>query len=377
MPFPATLIFIPGYKGSRLVAAKAKTTRWLTASQIFPWDRTDLAFLREAAEASKPDLVPDRLLAALKLGPGLTKDIYQGFLVRMQQKLPAWSMVPFAYDWRADLLEQVKQLHKFILALRRQGHQNFHLIAHSMGGVIAAYWLKYGDRPFSGQTPGWEGLRMVDKVVFAGVPFQGTSQAMWYALQGDPVGWNRHILAPAVVSTFPSSYQMFPSLESPWLFSLETRKPLNPKDAAVWTSLGMSRLGNEPERINFILRQLKTGANIMMAIQHPAPVSDRNKTPEKILNLTGRGYATKHQLLWSQNQRRLMSVPPRGKSSPETYTPYAEGDGIATAASSTLPVAYGAFGKDAAITSRHEQFFHLSAVDRLVLKFFSNSKSNL
>ncbi|NJK53092.1 MAG: hypothetical protein HC936_10265 [Leptolyngbyaceae cyanobacterium SU_3_3] len=74
----------------------------------------------------------------------------------------------FPYDWRQDNVKNAQRLHTFILEKRddlRQKYQErygidnpdikFDIVAHSMGGLLTRYFLRYGDRdlPENGELP--------------------------------------------------------------------------------------------------------------------------------------------------------------------------------------------------------------------------------
>ena len=74
----------------------------------------------------------------------------------------------FDYDWRRDIVESAQRLHAFVLKKRRYVQEEirkrfivsdadvrFDLVAHSMGGLVARYYLRYGaaDLPADGSLP--------------------------------------------------------------------------------------------------------------------------------------------------------------------------------------------------------------------------------
>ena len=53
----------------------------------------------------------------------------------------------FAYDWRRDLVESARRLDETLEALaeaRGDPDTRFNVVGHSMGGLIARYYLRYG-----------------------------------------------------------------------------------------------------------------------------------------------------------------------------------------------------------------------------------------
>lgn len=133
----------------------------------------------------------------------------------------------FAYDWRRDLVETAAQLHEFILekkqfveAERRKRYGDdaqpvrFDIVAHSMGGVMARYYLQYGNVPLpeDGSPPNlnWAGAEHVERLVMVAPPNAGSLQAVEYLTQG--VQFSRFFsrYEPAVLGTMPSTYQLLP-----------------------------------------------------------------------------------------------------------------------------------------------------------------------
>jgi pimeloyl-ACP methyl ester carboxylesterase len=133
----------------------------------------------------------------------------------------------FAYDWRRDNVETAAQLHEFILEKKayveeqrrqRYGDQaepvRFDIVAHSMGSLMARYYLQYGNVPLpeDGSLPEltWAGAKHVDRLVMVAPPNAGSLQAVEYLTQG--VQFSRFFsrYEPAVLGTMPSIYQLLP-----------------------------------------------------------------------------------------------------------------------------------------------------------------------
>lgn len=133
----------------------------------------------------------------------------------------------FAYDWRRDNVETAALLHQFILEKkayveeqRRQRYGSdaqpvrFDIIAHSMGSVMARYYLQYGDAPLPDDDSvlevTWAGAQYVDRLVMVAPPNAGSLQAVEYLTQG--VQFSRFFsrYEPALLGTMPSIYQLLP-----------------------------------------------------------------------------------------------------------------------------------------------------------------------
>lgn len=135
----------------------------------------------------------------------------------------------FAYDWRRDIVENATRLKQFIDMKRQylQRHYErvygvadhpiqFDIVAHSMGGLVARYFLRYGavDLPEDGSLPRvtWKGSEDVDKVIILGTPNAGYVDTLVELVEGLSFITGMPKMEAAVLGTFPSVYQMLPSM---------------------------------------------------------------------------------------------------------------------------------------------------------------------
>ena len=133
----------------------------------------------------------------------------------------------FAYDWRRGNAENARRLHAFIEEKRayvqreyekRYGLSDydveFDIVAHSMGGLLTRYYLRYGTMDLSAavDTPAvpWRGAEHVDQAVLVGPPNAGSAHALDQLVHGRDFGRFAPEYAPAVLGTFPSLYQLLP-----------------------------------------------------------------------------------------------------------------------------------------------------------------------
>lgn len=120
----------------------------------------------------------------------------------------------FVYDWREDNVQTARKLDDLIEQIRKDYNSSdlkIDIVAHSMGGMITRYYLRYGredvlddnDFPVNGH-----GFQRVNKVILLGTPNLGSVSAVLEVLQGLKVGLNR--IPSHVMLTWPSTYQLFP-----------------------------------------------------------------------------------------------------------------------------------------------------------------------
>jgi pimeloyl-ACP methyl ester carboxylesterase len=115
----------------------------------------------------------------------------------------------FAYDWRRDNRASALQLRDLIdIALpawrRVQPQARVILIAHSMGGLVARWYLEGVDAATGDRLEGWRNVR---QLISFGTPYRGSMNALGYLAKG-----YRQLFidfAPALES-FSSVYQLLP-----------------------------------------------------------------------------------------------------------------------------------------------------------------------
>ncbi|MEO6595394.1 MAG: hypothetical protein ABIP94_11635 [Planctomycetota bacterium] len=90
----------------------------------------------------------------------------------------------------------------------------FDVVAHSMGGLVARYFLQFGtaDLPADGSLPmvTWAGAEQIDRLVLVGTPNLGSMEALQTLVQGFTPGRFLPLYDAAVLGTMPSIYQLLP-----------------------------------------------------------------------------------------------------------------------------------------------------------------------
>jgi hypothetical protein len=116
------------------------------------------------------------------------------------------------------------------------------IIAHSLGGLVTRYYLKYGKEDvLAGQgpiRPTHAGARFVDTLVLLGVPNEGSLDTFTSLSEG----WRLVRRLPAeAIFTMPAAYQGMPHPESsPFIDPNGARLDVDLYDSAVWEEHGWS-----------------------------------------------------------------------------------------------------------------------------------------
>lgn len=133
----------------------------------------------------------------------------------------------FDYDWRRDIVENAQSLDRFIKektryileeTQKRYGIKleqvKFDIVSHSMGGLIARYYLRYGgtNLPDNGSLPEitWAGARTIDHLIMIAPPNAGSLDTLHYLTNGfRPEQFFPHYSA-TILGTMPSLYELLP-----------------------------------------------------------------------------------------------------------------------------------------------------------------------
>ncbi len=120
----------------------------------------------------------------------------------------------FYYDWRQDNVQTAAKLDDFINQIRLD-HQipelRMDIVAHSMGGLVTRYYLRYGRQDVlnNNEFPvSLYGASRIRKVILLGTPNLGSVSGIQEFIQGFKVGLRR--IPSEVLATMPSAFQIFP-----------------------------------------------------------------------------------------------------------------------------------------------------------------------
>lgn len=253
-PHRNPIIVIPGLMGSKLVDQDTKDMVWgaFGLGQVDPNSPTgarQVALpmetgknLTELRDNVKPAGALDRVKVNFlgiplelnayynilqSLGVGGYRDEALGMAGAIDYGDNHYTCFQFDYDWRRDIVESAKRLDHFIKTRAqyvqmeiekrfgiKKAKVKFDLVAHSMGGLVARYYLRYGaaDLPEDGSLPKltWAGARHVDHLVIIGAPNAGSVATLQNLLNGVSVDSFFPSYPAAMLGTMPSLYELLP-----------------------------------------------------------------------------------------------------------------------------------------------------------------------
>ncbi len=181
----------------------------------------------------------ESLLLTLGTGGYLDRDLSMGDIDYGRQHFTCFQ---FAYDWRRELSESAVKLHEFLLRTRDEvraervrlfgeqavaaaGPIKFDVVAHSMGGLVLRYYLRFGptllDELPDDAEPTWAGAALVDKAIIVGTPNLGSASALETLINGQRFSRLLPLYDAELLQTMPALWQLLPHawsqlLDGPW-----------------------------------------------------------------------------------------------------------------------------------------------------------------
>lgn len=278
------IIVIPGVLGSKLIDTETGTVAWGEIGRGLENPKKDDEIRRIALpiyegktlQGLRDKVIPESVLESIKLtvfGVTVEKNAYGNILASLgvggfinenydeTKKIDYgdlnYTSFQFAYDWRRDLVEAAKQLHKYILEKRayvqkeiatRHDIENkdvkFNIVAHSMGGLVARYYLRYGDAdlPDDGSLPPltWAGSHYVEQVILIGTPNAGSIDGFRHLVEGTHLAPGLPSFDAAIIGSMPALYQLLPRGRHGHIVSgIETNlEIMDPYDPELWMKMG-------------------------------------------------------------------------------------------------------------------------------------------
>ncbi|MPZ45449.1 MAG: hypothetical protein GEV05_19070 [Betaproteobacteria bacterium] len=212
--FPDLVILLPGITGS-VLANKAGKELWAPSAgavwRAITSSGKSITGLELSAEDSRDDVEATRLVPDATIVPGLVKiDGYsriERYLVEQLDLEAGRNYFSFPYDWRRDNRMSARRLESAAMdwletwrASSGNGEARLVLIGHSMGGLVARYFVEC--------LGGWQVTRTL---LTLGTPHRGSLNAVGFLENGmkkgiGPFGLD---LSP-LLRSLPSVYQLLP-----------------------------------------------------------------------------------------------------------------------------------------------------------------------
>lgn len=284
------VIVIPGILGSKLEHPESETPVW--GSFIFgaanPESAEGARLVALPMQQGVPlrdlrdDVVPTEVLDNLTLDIAIIRGVEFAAYVDILKTLAVgeyrdstlgesgavdygglhYTCFQFPYDWRRDVSEQAAGLHALVqeaIALQPEGSPSrVDVVAHSMGGLVLRYYLRYGPDPLpaDGSLPelDWEGAQYIENAILIGTPSAGSVLSLEQLVKG--VNFAALITPtynPAVLGSMPAIYQLLPRTRHARVIDDETREAIDLYDVNMWERLNWGLA--DPSQ-DAVLRQL-------------------------------------------------------------------------------------------------------------------------
>ena len=353
-PTLPAIIFVPGYKGSILAQPESGRRVWVDAYEA-TLGRKSLELPYPGSIDTLPlDLVEAGILRGVDYLPGLFGlDVYGTPLRTLERNFAGTAnVIPLSYDWRRDLMVGVKALAAKVAQLRSAGADSISIVAHSMGGLITTYYLRYGTQPIEAAVENWEGARIVRNVVLAGVPFKGSILSFRDLQFGTLTGINTTLLSAKALHSFGSIYQLLPAPGvAPLLSSKLEQLPDWIYDWQAWHKYGwgplsyaQSKSTNQTHKA-YIQGRIHSANRLFELLHRPANpnATFQAQADFTLLNLRGLKRDTLAHCIFEPQTGQLACDPKMLRAKFPTISPkhlMQDGDGTVTTDSSELPQAY-------------------------------------
>jgi phospholipase A1 len=225
----SVVVLIPGLMGSRFLWTDPDDPS-SEAQLIWPPNAGDaVAGYRWNAQLLSGDLELDGIIREV-----CCDKIYAPLIAHLE----SWgfteadgTLVLFPYDWRKSAIDAARQLAELVHNIgQRLPEPSIALLAHSLGGLIARYYLESGD-----QSLGFQPDAHVSQLILMATPNRGSSDPLISRLGGPPgvpTVSGEEIKRLEDDRRYPSAYELFPPRDDSFAHdSSDFDKPIDVYDS--------------------------------------------------------------------------------------------------------------------------------------------------
>jgi pimeloyl-ACP methyl ester carboxylesterase len=231
------VVFLPGTLASTLIDTSNGEFVWGAEDSLSADPREPLGLRRlslpltpvPSAVSAAPDLVrahdvlrrANERIAGIPVSLAIYEDMLKGFeeaglgeTAPLAVPSSGPSLTAFPYDWRRSIVDAAQSLGATLEA-RPEGSTKVRLVGHSMGGVVALWYLMHGTASLDseGALPPvtWAGAEHVDHAILVGAPLRGAAVALRNTIEGNTLaGPLIPTLPPAMIASHPSTFELMP-----------------------------------------------------------------------------------------------------------------------------------------------------------------------
>jgi pimeloyl-ACP methyl ester carboxylesterase len=241
----------------------------------------------------RDSVIPSDVLDVVEVDVGLVRGIRMGAYVDIMKTLAAgnyrdeslgrsgavdygglhYTCFQLPYDWRRDIAEQAAALDQVIFDAQEANREAKNLednaevrvdvIAHSMGGLVLRYYMRYGTQqlPEDGSLPelNWAGAANVRQAILIGTPNAGAASALTQLVNGLDLNPILPNFRPSILGTMPAIYQLLPRERHSWIIDKETGDSINVFDIETWDKYGWGLVAeSEDSKLRQLLPDIET-----------------------------------------------------------------------------------------------------------------------
>ncbi len=234
------VIFVHGVLGSKLKEIETGEEGWFSSPLKLLFD--EFRHLALEVDSATLEVKENRYKASELAGDIIGKDFY-GNIIKTLSEYGGYKKAvigqkinpneknyyTFLYDWRQDNVISAGELADFVEQIRidyDNPELKVDIVAHSMGGLITRYYMRYGrldvtnDNNFPVNMYGGDRVR---RVILLGTPNLGSVEMLNAFIDGIALGFKK--INPETLATMPSLFQLLPHPLNNWIVTA-SGKPL-------------------------------------------------------------------------------------------------------------------------------------------------------